>query len=550
MLSTVFAKTVRDRWRGTAVTVVSLALMLLFAMAAYREFDVGIYDELPEAMRVLIGVPPGADIAALAYSVIFSSYGALALGGLAIAMGAASIAAEESAGSIGLLLGSPVSRTRVLAGKAGALLLLVTVATLALWGAGRATPELLDVSITGMHVGPFSLHFGLSSAFYGLLALAVGAWTGRRGLAAGTASGVMVLSFFAVGLLPLVSGWEDLARAFPWYYLNGSQPLLNGVHWGHVGILAGASLALLALAVVGVNRRDLRARSIGVTVLDRLRTHPLTKAIVERLQGSARVSRIWLKTASEHQGLLIVVAAIMVWVMGVMMGPIYAGMSETLLAVGEGFPEGLLIFFGGGDLSTVEGFYQVEVFGMMAPIAVLVVTISIGARALAGEEENRTIGLLLANPVPRTALVREKAATMVLFGAAVGAVIFAGVAGGSWISGVGLDVGNVAAAALLATLVGLVFGALALFLSASTGRARLAIFVPTGAAVAFHVMNSLAEINDAAWGQLSPFYYYISSDPLRNGLDWGHAALLTALAAALVLLALPTFERRDLRQTS
>ena len=550
MLSTVFAKTLFDRWRGAAITVASLALMLFFAMSMYREFDTGVYDELPEAMRTLIGIPPGADIAALSYSVIFSSYGALALGGLAIAIGAASVAAEESQGTIGVLLGNPVSRTRMLLSKAAALLLLVVASTALLWGAGLLSPELLDVSITGMSVGAFSLHFGLSAAFYGLVALAIGAWTGRRGLAAGATSGLMVLSFFAVGLLPLVSGWEDLAKAFPWYYLNGSEPLLNGVHWGHVSLLAGACVALLAISVVGVNRRDLRARSIGVTLLDRLRANPMTKAVVERLQGSARVSGISLKTASEHQGLLIVVSGVMFWLMGVMMGPIYAGLSGTLAAVGEGFPEDLLIFFGGGDLTTPEGYYQVEVFGMMAPIAVLVVTIAIGARALAGEEENRTISVLLANPVSRTALLRAKTVTMVAFAVVVGAAHFGGVAAGIWLSGIEMSIANVAATSLLSTLVGLVFGSLALFLSATTGKARLAVFVPVGAAIAFHVMNSLAEVNGAAWGRLSPFHYYLGTDPLRTGMDWANAGLLALLAAVLIGLAVPAFARRDLRQTS
>ncbi|MEI2620043.1 MAG: hypothetical protein V9G09_04810 [Candidatus Nanopelagicales bacterium] len=37
MLTTVFSKSLLDRWRGAAITVVSLSALLLFAMAAYRE---------------------------------------------------------------------------------------------------------------------------------------------------------------------------------------------------------------------------------------------------------------------------------------------------------------------------------------------------------------------------------------------------------------------------------------------------------------------------------------------------------------------------------
>ncbi len=549
MLASVFARTLHERWRGVAVAVASLALMLLLAMAAYREIDLGVYDSLPDALRTLMGIPPGADLASLAFGVIFSSYGALAMGGMTISIGAAAIAGEEAAGTIGTLLGNPVSRAHVLLSKAASLVALVTLGTALLWGAGLLVPLILDVNTAGLQISAFSLHFALSALFYGFLALAVGAWTGSRGLASGVASGVMVVSFFAVGLLPFVPGWEDLARAFPWYYLGASEPLLNGVDWAHVAVLAGSAVALLGVALVGINRRDLRSRTVGVTLLDRLRANPTTRRLADRIGGSARVSRIWVKTASEHQVTIVIVAAAMFWMMGVAMGPLFNGMNVLARDLGDTIPESLLIFFGGGDLTTPEGWFQIETFGMMAPLAVILVTVAVGAKALAGEEERRTIALLLGNPVSRRRVVAEKALSLVVSGAIVGLSIFAGVAIGSWIGGLGMEVGNIAAASLLATLVGLVFGALALLLSAATGLVRVAIFVPVGASVAFHVMDSLARLNDAPWGRLSPFHYYLGADPLQKGLDWGSGALLAALAAALIAVAVPAFDRRDLRQT-
>ncbi|HET6686380.1 MAG TPA: ABC transporter permease subunit [Jiangellaceae bacterium] len=550
MLATVFTKAVLDRWRGMAIGVVSLAVLLLFAMDVYRQIDLSIYTDLPEAFLSLVGIPEDADVASLAYNAIYSSYGSLAMGGLAIAMGAAAIAGEERKGTMAILLGNPVSRTRVLVSKAAAMLLLVALGGLVLWAAGVAAPGLLEVSVTGMHIGAFTLHLVGNTVFFGLLALAIGSWTGKGGMAAGATAGVMVLSFFAVGIFPLVAGWEDLARAFPWYYYSGSEPLLNGIHWGHIAVLAAGSIVLFLIALAGVNRRDLRGPSTGVTLMDRLRTSPLTAGIANRLAGSARVSRIWVKTASEHQGLLFVVAALMFGVMGVLIGPIYNAIGDAVISLGEGFPEALLALFGGGDLSTPEGFYQLESYGLMAPIAVMVVTITIGARALAGEEEDRTMSLLLANPIPRSQIVVEKTLTMVLYALAVGIATFAGVTVGSWVGGLGMDVGNIAATSLLAVLIGLLFGSLAMLLSAATGFVRFAIFVPVGAALIFHVMNAIGELNDAAWANWSPFHYYLGGDPLTNGMPWDHAALLAALVVLLLAVAVPAFQRRDLRRTS
>ena len=140
---------------------------------------------------------------------------------------------------------------------------------------------------------------------------------------------------------------------------------------------------------------------------------------------------------------------------------------------------------------------------------------------------------------------------MVVHAAVVAFALFAGVVLGSMFGGLGMSVFNIAATTLLAALIGLVFGALALALSAATGRVRASIFGTVGVALVLYVANGFLPFSDAldrlvTWG---PFHYYLSSDPLINGMQWGHGAVLLALFAALVLAAVVLFDRRDLRQT-
>jgi ABC-2 type transport system permease protein len=551
MLTNIFTKTIRDRWRGITIGVVSLVLLLFMVMSIYRDIDISFYTDLPEAFRTIIGLPAGADVASLAISETLAAYGAWVLIGLAIAMGSASIASEEAKGTIGLLLGNPKSRTSVLVSKAESMVLLIGLAIAFLWGSTHLLAGVLDVSIAGMDVTALSFHLFINAIFYGFLAMAIGAWTGRGGTAAGTTAGLMFVSIFAVGLLPLAEGLEGVAKIFPWYYFNGSEPLLNGINWGHIGVLFAGIALFAAIAVIGVNRRDLRDQNIGVSLLDRLRNNPMTKKVVDRLAGSARVSRIWIKTFSEHQVLLIITGYVMFLVMGLLVGPIYNFMSETLLSFTEGLPEALLATFGGGDLSTPEGFYQIETFGMMAPIALMIVTIAVGARALAGEEERRTMGLLLASPIKRSKIVIEKAWAMVASAITIGFATFAGVWSGSLLGGLGMDVGNIAATCLLVTLLGLVIGSLALVLSAAPGRVKIAIFGSIGAALVFYVVSTFLPLSEnlAGLAKWSPYYYYLSSDPLLTGMDWGHGAIFAGLTLGLIALSVVLFQRRDLRQT-
>ncbi len=546
----VFVKSVSDRWLGWAIAAVSVSLFLLMGMSTYREIDLSVYTSLPEAFRSLIGIGDEIDVGGLAINVMFGTWGALALAGLAVAMGGSSIAGEERDGTMDILLANPKSRTYVLLSKTGALVVSIAMATVALWIPVHPIAALLGVEIGGLEVESLTLHLFANSVFFGLLALAIGAATGNKGTAMGATTAIMVLSFFGVGFLPLVEGGEEVRKVLPWYYFDGSDPVMNGVAWGHVALLVGGSVLLLIVGIVGFNRRDLKGQSVGTTMLDRVRGNPLLNRLIGQLAGSARVSSIWLKTLSDYQTLVLITGAAMFFVMGVMMGPMYASIPEETLATFDQLPEQLVALFGGGDMSTPEGWYSLETFGFMAPGAVIVVTVVMGAGALAGEESRRTMGLLLACPISRSRIVVEKTLPMLLYAALVGFVTFAGVSIGSLIADLGMSIGNIAATATLQTLVGLVFGSLALVLSAATGRTSIAVFGAIGTAIFFHLFNSLGALNDAVadLGWLTPFSYYLGNDPLNNGLEWTDALVLVALSAILIGLSFVMFQRRDIRQ--
>ena len=96
----------------------------------------------------------------------------------------------------------------------------------------------------------------LLGLFFGSLALAVGAVTGSRGLTLGVVTMVGVLTYFANTLGPSVDwlAWtQDLS---PFRYYSGGEPLRHGFQALDSLVLVGASLLLVALAVIGFERRD------------------------------------------------------------------------------------------------------------------------------------------------------------------------------------------------------------------------------------------------------------------------------------------------------
>ena len=126
-LANITLKTARDRWLGWVTSAVSLALLLLFGMAAYREIDLTIYTELPEAFRSLFGIGEGVDAGGLAVGYILGSFGAFVTAAMALVFGSAAIAGEERNGTMNILLANPKSRTHVLLSKAASLVVLAAL---------------------------------------------------------------------------------------------------------------------------------------------------------------------------------------------------------------------------------------------------------------------------------------------------------------------------------------------------------------------------------------------------------------------------------------
>ncbi|BCW75362.1 ABC transporter permease subunit [Arthrobacter sp. FX8] len=216
----------------------------------------------------------------------------------------------------------------------------------------------------------------------------------------------------------------------------------------------------------------------------------------------------------------------------------------------EQMPEAFRSLFAtsSADMSTPTGYIQVELLSFMGPIAVLIYAISSGAGAIGGEEDRHTMDLLLSNPVGRGRVVVDKFLAMVL-----GTFLLAAVLGislvleGSMVDLV-LPAGKVAAAMLHLALLGVVFGTLALALSAGTGRTGLSRGVPAVLAVLAYIVNALAPLVDAfdRIQKVSPFFQYVAHDPLRQGVAWDSVLVSAATVAVLLGLAVAGFRRRDI----
>jgi ABC-2 type transport system permease protein len=206
-------------------------------------------------------------------------------------------------------------------------------------------------------------------------------------------------------------------------------------------------------------------------------------------------------------------------------------------------------FIGGvEDFNSPEGFLTAEMLSFTFPLLFIVFNLWLGTSWLAGEERRGSLEVLLSHPVRRSTMLLQKFAAIVTGTGGLAVVVFVGTLAGIVIVDMDISLLNVIQAYVGLALLGVTFGALALFVGAWTGKPSTTVGVGGAVGIVGYVANAFGPIVDGLeWSQyLSPIYYFIGGDPMANGLNLAHAGVLVGVCVALVAAAAYLFERRDL----
>jgi ABC-2 type transport system permease protein len=214
--------------------------------------------DVPEGVANLLGGADYASITGWYRSEIAIIYGPLVIGAVAITAATALTAGEEDDRILAVVLAQPVTRSRLVLGKAAAVAVVVLLVAVATWVGLVVGVAIAGGGIPGGHMVALALHLALFGAATGAVALALAAGTGRRGPAAGVAAAYGVLGYLVNGFAPLVGGLSWLKYLVPFHYYAGHDPLGRGADVADLAVLAGFTGVLVALAAAAIERRDLR----------------------------------------------------------------------------------------------------------------------------------------------------------------------------------------------------------------------------------------------------------------------------------------------------
>jgi ABC-2 type transport system permease protein len=259
-LADVFRKTFRDQRRALvgwgAATAVLVLLMAALWPSVRDMFDDDLLAGYPEAMARLFNLEAMGTGAGFLNAELFS----IILPGMFIAYGigrgARLVAGEEQDGTLEMIVVSRVTRTSILLHKAAGLAVGIAALGIVLFASVVLASAVagMGISLTHAAVGAFAMV--LIGIQHGLLTLAVGAATGRRGPAitvAGSAAALAYLLHVIGALVDAVAPWQPLS---PFTQAISAGPVSATLPLGFVW-LALAAVVFVAAALPLFDRRDI-----------------------------------------------------------------------------------------------------------------------------------------------------------------------------------------------------------------------------------------------------------------------------------------------------
>jgi ABC-2 type transport system permease protein len=557
MPRSIAAAALRERRRGLVGWVLGALVATSFVVWAYtavRDSEAvrNLIASFPPQLMALFGANPDllATAGGFVQAQFFGFVAPLMLLTYAIGLGASATTAEEDDRTADLLLALPVRRERVIFEKFVALAVLLVTIVFSITAVLLVSNAAADLGLSLRGIVAANVGLFLVVLLHGCVALAVGAATGKRALAAATAAVLAVGSFLLQGFAPFNSAVRTAASLTPYDWYFRKTPLVTGFSDGHLMLVVAVGVTL-AGAMLAFSRRDLQVTTPMFGGLRRRTRAENSRAAVRRsgrLLTSVYGKSLWFRRRS-----------ILAWALGLcgiaaltmLFWPTLSRSIGDFKVIIKMVPGEIFAAFGVSDpedLLTAGGFISSRVHATVGLVLMLAFAVGMGASSIAGEERRGTLELQLATPLTRRRVLFESFAAMLTLIAVLGIALCLVMVSGNAAIGLDLSIESIAAATLGLMLTGVFFGALALSLGAATGSTGIARGVPAAVAIGGFLLNGLGAVvaGTAPLRYLSPIYWFLGdTPPLLRGFSVGSPVLLGAALIAVGVGAL-AFERRDL----
>lgn len=264
ILKPLFLKSLVDHIRGTVAWALGVVAIVVVQLSVYPTIrDSGnqigdIADAFPEAFQKIFRMQDYTSEIGYLSTELFTATLPLIFIAIAVTWGARLTTEEEDSRTADVFFALPITRRSYVTSRfftIGTVLVLVAASLLIALLIGT---EILGFSVPLDRFAAGAWILFVLGAVFTSLAAAIGAWTGRRGVALGIAVTLAIGFFVLYSLAPLVESIDATTPFNPLQWTIGSQPLLNGFDVGYSLVAVAVTAFFIVLTYLGFERRDIK----------------------------------------------------------------------------------------------------------------------------------------------------------------------------------------------------------------------------------------------------------------------------------------------------
>lgn len=260
MFSSITLKTVFEKRWSLLIWYIGLfatTVLIMLLFPTLRDTFGKALNDVPESIRGILGdastyqrIEGFIDIQVMAQMVFMTIiYGIILLTGV--------LAGDENEGTLQTLLAHPVSRSRVYLEKFFGATLLVFIANSSIFTGTLVGAAIVGESVNTLRLLLATLMLFLVTMAFSAIGFAIGAITGKRGVAGAAAGALAFVSYLVTNLAPSVDALKTINKFSPYEYFNKPSILDSGVQLGDVAILLGITLVCVVAGYVVFIKRDI-----------------------------------------------------------------------------------------------------------------------------------------------------------------------------------------------------------------------------------------------------------------------------------------------------
>ncbi len=263
------------------------------------------------------------------------------------------------------------------------------------------------------------------------------------------------------------------------------------------------------------------------------------------------IGSVYLKTLYERRGFLIG------WTLGFMalamlMVAFFPAMNQdgAIDALVENMPKAFEGLIGNlADLRTFPSYLASQLFDIRLPLIAGIMAIILGFGLSTSEEESGELRTLLALPISRTSLLMQKWLALVTIMAVSIVGLFAGVyLTAPFVDGASIELSDMVKLSAMTLLLMTAFGTITFAAGMIFGRKGVANLIGVVVIMGSFILTTFGQAVDwlEPYEKISLLHYFPAVDIVKGAFELSNIAVLGGLSAALLLLSIIVFRRRDI----